>query len=299
MNEHGSADAARTPVSVIGLGAMGSALAGAFLARGHATTVWNRSAARADSLVAKGATRAATVADAVAASELVVVCVLDYAAAREQLEPVAETLAGRVLVNLCSGSPEQAREMAEWAAGHGAEYLDGAIMTTPPGVGGQDMMFLYGGSAAAFAAHRDTLAALGDPINLGTDPGLACLYDTALLGLMWSTLTGWLHGVAVAGADGVAATAYTPIALRWMTAIAGFMTTYAPQVDQGSYPGDDASLDVHVAAIQHLVHASEARGVDRSLPELLLSMIERAAADGHNQDSYARLIDVLRPAASA
>ncbi|MGH9900308.1 MAG: NAD(P)-binding domain-containing protein [Pyrinomonadaceae bacterium] len=41
-------------VSVIGLGARGSALAAAFLNRDHATTVSNRSAGKADALVAAG-----------------------------------------------------------------------------------------------------------------------------------------------------------------------------------------------------------------------------------------------------
>src|ERR1044072_8092422 len=48
------------PVTVLGLGPMGQALAGAFLAQGHPTTVWNRTAARAGGLVARGATRADT-----------------------------------------------------------------------------------------------------------------------------------------------------------------------------------------------------------------------------------------------
>lgn len=61
------------------------------------------------------------------------VCVLDYPAVRELLAPVAESLRGRTLVNLTTGSPEQAREEAEWAAEHGIGYLDGAVMTTPPG----------------------------------------------------------------------------------------------------------------------------------------------------------------------
>ncbi|WTK93054.1 NAD(P)-binding domain-containing protein [Streptomyces sp. NBC_01508] len=47
-------------------------LAQAFLTAGYATTVWNRSAAKADALVAQGAVRAATVEEAVAAGSLVV-----------------------------------------------------------------------------------------------------------------------------------------------------------------------------------------------------------------------------------
>ena len=63
-----NSDAGHAPVTVIGLGLMGQALAGAFLADGHPTTVWNRSAAKAEQLVARGATLAASARNAVAAS---------------------------------------------------------------------------------------------------------------------------------------------------------------------------------------------------------------------------------------
>lgn len=283
-----------TAVSVLGLGRMGSALAGAFLAAGHPTTVWNRSAAKADALVARGAARAGSPGAAVAASELVVVCVTTYDDVRAVLGPVAGALAGRTLVNLTSGSPEQARESAAWAAEHGADYLDGAIMTTPPGIGSTEFMLLCGGSPTAFATHRRTLASLADPVDLGADPALASLYDTALLGLMWSALSGWLHGAALTGSEKVSAADFTPVAIRWLTAVTGFMSTYAPQIDAGHYPGDDATLDIHLATMDHLVHASEARGLDVELPELLKAFTARAVAAGHGGDSYARLIEVVR-----
>ncbi|MEV4293020.1 NAD(P)-binding domain-containing protein [Nonomuraea bangladeshensis] len=284
----------RRSVTVVGLGLMGSALAGALLDHGHPTTVWNRSAHKARPLVDRGARLAATPREAIEASRLIVACVLDYEALRAVLEPVAGSLSGRVLVNLTSGSPEQAHEFAAWAGSHGADYLDGAIMTTPPGVGSPEMMFLYSGPDLVFEAHRSTLAALGDPLHLGADPGLASLYDAALLGLMWSTMTGWLHGAAVVGAEKTPAAVFTPVAIRWLTAVAGFLSAYAPQVDAGRYPGDDATVDVQIAAIDHLLHAAQARRVDNALPELLKSLMERAKAAGHGSDSYASLIEVLR-----
>ncbi|MFF9866373.1 NAD(P)-dependent oxidoreductase [Streptomyces sp. NPDC013953] len=288
----------RPAVTVLGLGSMGTALAAALLDRGHPTTVWNRSADRARPLAGRGARVAATAAEAVAAAPLVIVCVLDDAAVHAVLDPIADSLAGKALVNLTTGSPEQARATAGWAAAHGADYLDGAIMTTPPGVGSPDMMFLYSGSPTVLAEHRPALEALGDPLLLGTDPGLASLHDVALLGLMWSTMTGWLHGAALLGAEKTQATDFTPLAVRWLTAVAGFLTTYAPQVDAGRYPGDDATVDVQIAAIDHLLHAAAARGVDNALPELLKAAMVRAAAAGHGSDSFASVIEVLRPPAA-
>ena len=49
------------PVTVIGLGPMGRALAGVLLSNGHATTVWTRTTAKADQLVAQGARLAESV----------------------------------------------------------------------------------------------------------------------------------------------------------------------------------------------------------------------------------------------
>ncbi|MFE9390935.1 NAD(P)-dependent oxidoreductase [Streptomyces sp. NPDC006784] len=281
-------------VTVIGLGSMGSALAAALLDRGHPTTVWNRSPGRARPLADRGAHLATTPREALTASPLVLACVRDYEALHSVLEPASDNLAGKVLVNLTSGSPEQAQEMAGWARSHGADYLDGAIMTTPPGVGSPEMMFLYSGPPAVFEAHRPALAALGDPLHLSDDPGMASVYDAALLGLMWSTMTGWLHGTALVGAEKTPATAFTPIAIRWLTAVAGFLATYAPQVDAGRYPGDDATIDVQIAAIEHLLHAAASRGVDNALPELLKSLMERARAAGHGADSFAGVIEALR-----
>ncbi|MEU1372059.1 NAD(P)-binding domain-containing protein [Streptomyces triculaminicus] len=281
-------------VTVLGLGSMGTALAGAFLDAGHTATVWNRSAGKDEALVARGAERAATVADAVGASPLVVVCLSDHDAVHHLLGPLTDELRGRTLVNLTSGTPEQARESAAWAASHGIGYLDGAIMSTPPGIGSSAIMLLYSGSPEAFAEHREVLACLGDPVDLGDDAGVASLYDTALLGMMWATLAGWLQGVALTGADGVDARTFTPVALRWTAAVDTFMSTYAPQIDAGVYPGDDATLAVHLGALEHFLHASAARGLDARLPQLLKDPFEAAVAAGHGADSYARLIEGVR-----
>ncbi len=281
-------------VTVIGLGAMGTALAGAFLAAGHPTTVWNRTAAKAEPLVARGAVAASSPEAAVTASQLIVACVLDYGTLRAVLTGQEAALAGRTLVNLTSGSPEQARELADWAAGLGLAYLDGAIMITPPGIGGPDATVLYSGAPDVLARHRPTLAALGEPVDLGPDAGIAGLYDTALLGLMWSALSGWLHGVALVGADGVRAAEFTPVATRWLSgAVAGFINRYTAQADARTYPGDDAGLDIHLAAMEHLLHASRARGVDTTLPEVFAGQARQAIAAGHGADSYARLIEVI------
>jgi len=110
---------------------------------------------------------------------------------------------------------------------------------------------------------------------------------------MWSSVAGWLHGAALVAAEKTTATEFTPVAIRWLGTVNRFLARYAEQVDEGRYPGDDATVDVQVAAIGHLIHAAEARGVDNALPELLKSMMERASAAGHGSDSFASLVEVF------
>ncbi|MFD3920865.1 NAD(P)-dependent oxidoreductase [Streptomyces sp. NPDC058595] len=286
---------AAAPVTVLGLGLMGQALAEAFLREGHPTTVWNRTASRAEPLVAKGAALADSVADAVAASPLVIVCVLDYDAVHELLDPVAGTLDGRVLVNLTSGTSEGARETARWAAEHGGTYLDGAILTDPDGVGTADAVILYSGPRATFEAHEPTLGLIGGgTTHLGEDHGLSSLYDVAVLGLMWGVLNSFLQGAAVLGAAGVDASTFAQLATRSVKMVADWVPGYAEQIDKGVYPAVDATLNTHLASMDHLVHESEFLGVSAEFPKFVRAMAQRSVANGHGAEGYASMIELFR-----
>ena len=159
---------------------MGSALARAALRAGHSTIVWNRSAGKASALAEAGARVAANPADALDA-EVIVVCLLDHASVHEVLDPVADRLAGRRLINLTTTSPDGSRELATWAAGVGADYLDGGIMATPEMIGTPQSNVLYSGSQRLYDDHRELLELWGRPEYFGSDAGLASLYDLALL----------------------------------------------------------------------------------------------------------------------
>ena len=161
----------------------GRALAGAFLMNGHPTTLWNRTAEKADYLISQG--RPFQIQSPARSLQApVIICVLDYNVVHEVLGPVGDALKGRTLVNLTADSPKRAREMATWAAQHGVDYLDGAIMTPTPTIGTPAASVLYSGPESIFKVHQPTLASLGGTTSyLGADPGRAAAYDVALLDL--------------------------------------------------------------------------------------------------------------------
>lgn len=77
-------------VTIIGLGLVGRALADALLRAGHSTTVWNRTADKADGLTTRGAVSAGTPAEAITASPLILTCVTDYSSLQQVLDPLGE-----------------------------------------------------------------------------------------------------------------------------------------------------------------------------------------------------------------
>jgi len=284
-----------TGVTVLGLGDMGTALATAFLAAGHRTTVWNRTAARADPLVAKGAARADTVAEAVRANELVVVCLLDYRSVRDVLGALDGEPAGRVLVNLTNGTPAQAREMSAWAAQRGAEYLDGGIMAVPPMIGTPASFLLYSGSRDAFDSHQAVLDLLGASHYLGADPGSAALHDIALLSGMYGMFMGVLHAFALVGTEGVRARAFAPMLSGWLTSMGGFVHGAAEQIDKGDYSlGVVSNLAMQAASYDNLVIAAREQGISPELLAPLGPLMKRRVGAGHGVEDLTGVIELLK-----
>lgn len=276
-------------VGVLGLGRMGAALAGALLAAGHDVVVWNRSPLKAGPLLDRGARLAASPAE-LAPADVVLSCLSTY----DSQQPLLEASSFKVLVNLTSGTPAQARGVARWAASAGVGYVDGVIMAVPQGIGTPQARILYGGSPSAFDAQRDVLSVLGEPVFLGEDAGLAALYDLALLGIMWSTMAGYLQALALVGTEGVAPSAFTPMALSWLSAVGGFLPGIGEQVASGDYETDVSALDINAAGLALLEETSRAQGIDASVPAAVRELFDRAVAAGHGAHAIASVIEEIR-----
>ncbi|MFI6813589.1 NAD(P)-dependent oxidoreductase [Nonomuraea sp. NPDC050328] len=281
-------------VTVLGLGLLGHAVARTFLDAGHPTTVWNRTAAKADDLVAAGAGRAADPVAAAQASDLVVLVVLDQAAAGELLAAMGETLAGRTVVNLTNGTPEQARELDTLVRGFGARYLDGGVMAVPPMIGSREALILYSGAADAFAEHRATLDVLATPDFVDTDPGTAALYDLALLSAMYGMFGGVYHALAMISNAGIKTTEFGPRIETWLQAMLSVVREGAEEVDSDHFATDVSNLAMNDLIFPNFFAASEELGVRTDFLEPHRRLMAEAVAAGYGGDSLMRVVTLLR-----
>jgi len=289
----------RQAVSFLGLGEMGAALARPTMDAGHPTTVWNRSADKAAALARLGAHAASTAAEAVVASDLIVVCLFDHRSVHEVLDPITDLLGGRSVVNLTTTSPDGARELARWAGGIGVDYLDGGIMATPEMIGTPQSSILYSGSPQIFDDYHDILELWGSPEYFGDDAGMASLYDLALLSGMYTMFTGFFHGAAMVGAAGVSAKEFAARAAAFLQNVVSALTGYAAVIDGGDYsvPGQQS---LEFSDISDIVDASRAQGISTELVDVVQRLIHRQIDAGHGADGFARVIESIKhPEAAA
>ncbi|QKV90859.1 NAD(P)-dependent oxidoreductase [Streptomyces sp. NA02950] len=280
-------------VSVLGLGAMGSALAGALVKAGYSTTVWNRTSGKADDLVAQGGRSAATARDAVRAGQLVIACLLDHASVHEVLDPLSGDLAGRTLINVTTTTPEQSRNMAAWAADAGVAYLDGGIMAVPHMIGRPGASVLYSGSADVFQRYTSLLELWGTSTYFGADAGLASLYDLALLAGMYVMFAGFLHGAAMVAPAGVTAGEFAAMAAPWLTAMTGGFEGFAAVIDGGDYTVE-GQQSLEFSSLDHLVAATAEQGISTEVVAMVQGLIQRQIDAGHGAEGFARIIESIK-----
>ncbi|WP_194927158.1 NAD(P)-dependent oxidoreductase [Catenulispora pinisilvae] len=306
-------------IAVLGLGPMGRALASAFAGGGHAVTVWNRTPGRvppapvpesvsvsaqssdsasvpvpaSESVPAPAISVAESVQSAVHAADVVVACLIDNEVVRRVVDGV--DFGGRPLINLTSGDPGQARDMAAWAASRGIGYLPGAILTSTPMIGTPAGTVLLSGDAAIHAVVAPALSALGGRIvYLGSDPARASAFDVALLDLFATATNGLLHSFALAAAEGIAPTEFAAFATGIGALLPDMTTRFAEQLEAGDFPGTRSTIASAASGIRHVTAAARAHGLDTGMLDAVHTVIDRAVAQGYGSDGLGRLATAFR-----
>lgn len=286
-------------IAVIGLGQMGATLAKLLLKAGAQVHVWNRNAARAEPLAGAGAIVAGSAAQAIAAARFVLVCVYDYAATFDILADAAvrSALKDKILIQLTTGSADEARRLHALASEAGAAYLDGAIQVAPEQMGLPDTTILVSGSEQVHDAARAVLGALGgNVVYLGSDVAAAAVMDLATLSYVYGASAGFFQGAALAQAEGLDVGTYGEIVEAMSPSLGSFMRHEGRAIRDGDFTVSQSPLAISVPATERIEHAMRDKGLHAELPALIARLLRKSVEAGYGEEEFAAVVKVLRAA---
>ncbi|HSK48527.1 MAG TPA: NAD(P)-dependent oxidoreductase [Coriobacteriia bacterium] len=189
-------EASATKVAFVGTGVMGSSMAGHLLDAGYPVTVYNRTKAKAQPLLDRGAAWAGTAGDAAAAAD-VVITIVGYPADVEEvylgaggiLERARE---GALLIDMTTSAPSLAQRIARKAAVRGLRPLDAPVSGGDIGARNATLTIMVGGDAGAFADAEPVLRVLGRSVVRQGGPGAGqhakMANQIAIAGSMFATV---------------------------------------------------------------------------------------------------------------
>ena len=284
-------------VGVIGLGAMGSALARTQIKAGYETIVWNRTPTKADALVSEGAIAARTVAEVSRASKVILVCVDKCANAEASLgEALSDgSLDGRIVVQLGTTSPAEARSFANKVIAAGGAALDGAIMCYPDNVGPENQApLMVGGDLQGIDIARPVLKQItANLVELGENVAAPAALDLGYLTMSLALYAGAAHAARLCEVEGANLEFLAHLSTNGPSA-----TNRIEIVNRSAFAlnslHDGGSLAVWADVAKNIhKHATDA-GINDDVTQGLNAFYTKAVDAGFGAEDVAALIKVLR-----
>ncbi|HUS82056.1 MAG TPA: NAD(P)-dependent oxidoreductase [Dehalococcoidia bacterium] len=284
-------------VAVIGLGRMGSTIARRILGAGFDTTVYNRTAAKMDPLVQKGAKGAPSPREAAAGADAVVTCLMGDASVFDVVLGEDGLLAGltrgAVHIGTTTVSPRCSTQLAELHASRGSRYLAAPIIGRPDMAEiGRVMAFVAGDYQAMRRCVRLFKSYASGITNVGKDHAVA---NSAQLVFTYMTVSliemigdvyafGERSGINGAVLNGLVSAMLGPPALK----------DYAHRIHARDF--DDVSYDLlsGLRDVQLILQAADETRVPLSYACIIRERFLAAAANGLGDKDWCAITEITR-----
>jgi 3-hydroxyisobutyrate dehydrogenase len=287
---------AKPRVALLGLGIMGSGMAGRLLSASFPLTVYNRNPARAEDLASAGAVVAPSPRQAASHADVVISMVADDQASRDvwfgENGALAGVRSGAQLIESSTLTVKWVLELAAAAAERNCQFLDAPVTGTKPHAAAGELLFLVGGSAETLASVRPVLAVLGrDAIHLGPNG----------TGARLKLINNFLCGVQAASfAEAVSMIQETGLDLEKALAV---LTSGAPgsplvkTISARAAAGDSQRnfiLRLMAKDLGYAVDEAKRSGLTLHTAASALEVFKRAMEKGYGDEDFSTVINSLR-----
>ena len=274
-------------IGVCGIGRMGAALVERLLQQGYAVGVWNRTRAKAEALVAAGATVAATATDLARDCDIVISSMSDDAALESAYRGdrglLAGAGAGKLFIEMSTVRPETVVALARDAQAKGALFIDAPVGgTVGPAREGKLFAFV-GGSDAAIALARPLLEKLCRRIEHLGPVGSGALMKLAInlpLLVFWQSFG---EALALVKPLGLSPQRMIDI-FSDPSGAPGTLRTRGPAIVANLNGDKSAPVTIHVDGVRKdlrtMVAEAASHGVTLPVTAQALQVFDQASADG-------------------
>jgi 3-hydroxyisobutyrate dehydrogenase len=276
---------------------MGGGMGGRLLGAGFPLTVYNRSPARAEPLVRRGARQAATPREAAADADVVLSMVSDDEASREMWSggngALAGVASGRVLVECSTVSVARVHELAEAAAEKGCEFLDAPVTGTRPHAAAGELVFLVGGDAVTLERVRPVLAVMSRAVVHAGPSGSGARLKLINNFMAAVQAASFAEALAVIEKSGL----NRDVAVDVLTNGAPgspLVKTMAARMTGHEYMPPNFAMRLMAKDIRYASGEAAQHGVPLQTGAATLQVFERAIAEGYGDADFAAIVEPLR-----
>jgi 3-hydroxyisobutyrate dehydrogenase-like beta-hydroxyacid dehydrogenase len=271
-------------IGFVGVGAMGLPMAANLIAAGFHLTVYNRTASKAQPLVARGAHRAARAGDVAHPGGIVVSMLADDASVRALVtgqDALAEHLApDGIHISMSTVSPAATRELAAYHAAHGSTMVAAPVFGRPNAAQAKQLRICVSGAADAKARVKPILEAMGPEVfDFGDDTGAANVVKLAGNFMIAAALEAMGEAVAMMRKSGVDPAAALEMLARTIFA-APVYQGYGPIIAHARFAPAGFRLPLGLKDIDLAIQTAREAGVPMPLASLIRDRFVSAIAKG-------------------
>lgn len=289
-NTRVAGDSKQQPVGLIGTGLFGTALGERLLADGYSLCVHNRTRAKADPLVARGAKWSD---NPLQECQRVIFSVYTTEQVAEVLGQMHAGLKqGQIIVDTSTSDPQQTAALAARLAQQGIDYLEAPFSGSSEQTRNHQSTALVAGPRAAFDACGDLWECLAAKTFYVGDWGNAAkmkLVTNLVLGLNRAVLA---EGLVFAAATGLAMEDALQVLLN-SPAYSRTMDAKGPKMVQGEFT-PQARLAQHIKDVRLIIEEAGRGGATLPLSTVHLRLLKQAEATGLGELDNSAIIRVIQ-----
>ncbi|RVU29018.1 NAD(P)-dependent oxidoreductase [Streptomyces antnestii] len=276
-------------VVVLGCGLMGAAVARTLARTGTSVAAWNRTHSKAVALADDGVTAIADIHEAVRAAPLIIAVTADYEALWSNIAG-ATGWQGATLVNLATGTPDEADRMHARITAMGARYLDGMAACYPEGIGSPEAFLSYAGSPEAWAEYSGVLRRLGGQTHhVAADPRVSMLMSVWYSAFYVPALAAYVEAVGFAADQGISREDIDTLTPLLIDLVGHAAPEISAAVTTGEHATDQATIDTFYDGSVPVLNVMHDAGHHARMYSAALASMSAARELGLGDQGYSAL----------